>query len=252
MKIPRLSLPCVALCVASLIQPAVACVTERSHPQLIFDGIAATAQERDAMPQELQLRAGALLSVLLPGGMRTSGVGQDNENPALLALDEARYRELSAQGGGRIPPETEAVVSAAGRPLLGWARFGAAHTGVSWLRFTSKGKADRWLRVQVDPALPVERGTEIRLSEADENREVIVSYYDRIILELPGALGDGWAVPNAEAVGLRLVAIEPLPYPQRRVQLKFEPTSDQGKGQLELRGRSSFHLNIVHRPTPLC
>lgn len=247
MNIPHTLLPRLALCAMPLLQPAQACISETMHPHLLLDGMTASIRTALTPPQEVQLTAGTLLSVLLPPGLSAH-----SDSPLLLALDNARYRELSAMGGGQMPPQTadDSRITLSGRPMS-WAHFGAAASGSSWLRLSSKGKPDGWVHLQIDPAPVVARGVEIRLSEADDNHDTTLSYYDRLVVELPGSPGDGWTV--TEAPGLRLLAIEALPSPQPRVRLRFESSSDQGKGTLQLRSSSNrYRFGIVHQPTPLC
>ena len=173
-------------------------------------------------PEERVLRAGDLISIFLPDKAALKFVGVDGPSTAIVALDEARYRELSAQGGGHVP-ET-------GMPPVrghGWKRFGAAKAGIVHLLIRQGGELT-WLRFEIGAAPEFKYGSTVRRSDRDQSTPLSLTEFDQLVLDLPGELADGWSVgPEADS-GLKLVALTQAADAAHRVSLTFTVIRREG------------------------
>lgn len=154
-----------------------------------------------APPEERVLRAGDLISVFVPDKSTLKFIEKGALSDTLVALDEPRYRELSAQGGGH-------VAEPGLPPMRGyaWKRFGAAKTGVVHLQISQAGET-RWYRFDIGAAPEFKYGRDVRRSDAQQNEPLSLTDYDQLVLDLPGEAGDGWAIGPAAASGLKLVSL---------------------------------------------
>ncbi|WP_457419146.1 hypothetical protein [Roseateles sp. P5_E7] len=154
-----------------------------------------------APPEERSLRAGDLISIFVSDKATLKFVEKGEPSATLVALDEARYRELSAQGGGRVPEP--------GLPPVrghSWKRLGAAKAGIVHLQISQAGEV-KWYRFDIGAAPEFKYGRVVKRSDAEQHEALSLTDYDELVLDLPGEAGDGWTVGPAATSGLKLVSL---------------------------------------------
>lgn len=239
----------------ALAAPAGANLIEPLRAQLVLLPLTQPpAKSTEATPVEHTLKAGDLVSIFVPDKAELKfyeqGKAADGKTATLQALDEAHYTALSRQGGGEVARH--------GMPELrgyGWRRFGAARAGVVHLR-VREGRDLQWFRLAIEPAPEYRRGRDIRHTELDQDRPLLLTVFDQLQLELPGEVGDGWSVTPPPASGLRLTAIGEAPGSKpeaRRVLLSFsvvgpEPTPPEQRLEIARGpGPQAQRFNFVWR-----
>ncbi|MCM8565407.1 hypothetical protein [Thauera linaloolentis] len=193
MDISRHALCCaVALTLGLTASSAWACSLKDQRQQVSVLAQFSAAPMR--LPQEVSLRTGDLLSVLVLRRARLRVVdANDQPSDAVAALDAARYQHLSRHNGAKAPAE----ISAGTYPAhLEWRHFGAGLPGAAYLMLTVD-KEQALLRVQVDPRPPAPRGQDWVWSDARQSDPVALTPFDTLTLNLPGTPGDGWQVAMA-------------------------------------------------------
>ena len=201
-------------------------------------------------PHEVELKAGDLLSVLVPHGASVQMVdGSDKATQAATALDAERYRSLSAQGRGSIPVE----VRAGSFPeRLEWRHFGAATPGLIYLKLTA-GKEYALVRVQIveKPVAPL--GTNLVWSEAKQGEPIALTQFDTLTLDLPGEPGDGWQV-GMRSGKAALKSLSAGEGGAARVQLRIEakPGAPDDELSIQRQGRELYRFTVRPRPVPAC
>ncbi len=175
----------------------------------------------NAAPDERVLRAGDLISIFLPDGAELKFLDANGPSKdVVVALGEARYRELSVQGGGHVPdPGIPPVRGHA------WKRFGAAKAGVVHLQIR-KGGEIKWFRFEVGAAPEFKYGSTVRRGEQDQGEPVSLTEFDQLVLELPGEVGDGWTTNGEAASGLKLTSLAQAA--EHRVSLSFTVIRKEG------------------------
>jgi len=212
------------LCLLALttgLTPARAHIIEPLRAQIVLLPLPQTpARNAEATPTEISLKAGDLISIFASTKAQLKFYEKDpaDRTPTLQALDETLYTELSRQGGGQVAQH--------GMPAVrghAWQRFGAARAGVVHLR-VREGRDVVWYRLAIESAPEYKRGRDIRYTEADQGRTLLLTLFDQLVLELPGEVGEGWSATPPPASGLRLNAISEAPGSRpeaRRVLLRF-------------------------------
>lgn len=242
----------------SLANPVLACMTVTPRGQFSLFTSAGEGSSRDVQPPvEQHLFGGDLLTIIAPKdavfSVLPSPNVSDTSDPALVALDEQRYRALSAQGRDGPLADTGLL----GLTGTTWHRFGAAHPGVAYVKYATSSE-QYLVRVEILPKPPVERGEVKSLSEADRNTLISLSYYDTVNIELPGNVADGWTVLAGQTTGIRLVSIQSAKNEAGgdkpdRVRLQFQPSSTKVTDTLTINSTNgSFVFKIQLRPTPTC
>jgi hypothetical protein len=171
-------------------------------------------------PDERALRAGDLISILVHDQATLKFVDKGAPPATVVALDEARYRELSAQGGGRVPEP--------GLPRMrgySWKRFGAAKAGVVHLQISQAGEV-KWYRFDIGAAPEFKYGRVVRRTDAEQREPLSLTDYDELVLDLPGEAGDGWTVGPVGVSGLKLVSVAQVA--GRRVSLTLAVVRAEG------------------------
>jgi len=191
-----------ALTLALGLSPAWAALIDHERAQIVLMPLLqAPKLALAAPPEERTLRAGDLISLFVPDKATLKFVEKGEPSATLVALDEARYRELSVQGGGRVPEP--------GFPPVrghGWKRFGAAKPGVVHLQISQAGES-RWYRFDIGAAPEFTYGRVVKRSDAEQHEALYLTDYDELVLDLPGEAGDGWTVGPASTSGLKLVSV---------------------------------------------
>lgn len=203
------------------------------------------------LPQEVELKTGDLLSVLAPRGARMRVVDtNDKDAVTVVQLDEQRYQVLSTQGRGAVPVEVRAE---AYPKSLSWQHFGAAASGVVYLRLAA-GKERGVVRVRVVERPAVRRGSDVVWTDALQTEPIYLTQFDILTLDLPGAPGDGWqvharsgkAVLKSASQAAAGVNVSP-----DRVWLKLEMVPGSSEDELSVRRGSGEIYRFVVRPKPV-
>lgn len=243
--------------------PALACIGDQpARDQIIlYESLAPRKPGSVGLPQERSMRGGDLISVLAPVKAVLTLVDEprDRPLPVLLALDEARFRLLVAQGGGRLVPEAEPVRGGKAADAMSWRRFGAQGTGLVYIQVSGAGR-EGLIRLDVQPAKVIPRGGLVRGNETSQSEPLSITMFDTLELELPGAPGDGWAIVPTDGSGLKLAAVEAVVLekaasaPAERVRLRFSQLSASGyetKLTVTSAGKN-FSFIIRRRSIPTC
>lgn len=248
---------------AMLTAPAFACMADQpARGQVVlFESLASRKLGTPHLPQERSLRAGDLISVLAPARAVLTLVDEprDRPQPVLLALDEARFRTLAAQGGGRVAPEADAVMGGNRAGAMSWHRFGAQGSGLVYIQLSHAGR-EGLIRLDVQPPKVTPRGQTVRGNENNQAEPLFITMFDSLELDLPGSPGDGWTVTPADARGLKLVAVEAVAANKAaeaasdRVRLRFSQNSALGpETGLTVSGAGKrFSFVIRSRAIPAC
>lgn len=140
---------------------AFGCITDRpARAQILVQLEPWKRQAADAdIPVEHTLHAGDLVTLLLPAKAVVTAIeAPGTAEPALVALEEARYLTLSDQGGGVAFPDVRAAkLTLPSGPGTGIRRFGAAHAGRVYLRASHAGHI-QWVRLDITAAVEVPPG----------------------------------------------------------------------------------------------
>lgn len=186
------------------------------------------------LPQEVSLRAGDLVSVLVPrsASLRVVDV-EGNASDTVTALEAERYQRLSRYNRGRAPAEIRAGVYPA---HLEWRHFGTGLPGVAYLMLTVD-REQALLRVQVAESPIVSRGQELVWSDARQGDAIHLTPFDTLAFNLPGRPGDGWQVEMAG----RLVAVTTI--------ATLEPVADASAARVLLRLKAADVLAGVRADT---
>lgn len=218
-----------------------------------------TKKEKQKPPKEIAMRSNELLSVLVPGNATYEVVSQANErNVSLYALENARYRELSMEGGGTVPREILDFPLAGHR--LKWLHFLAGEPTTAYLMLSSKNESGI-VRIAVSPTEIVARGRQQTVSDSDQDTAILFGQFDSLQLDLPGTATDGWratlssgsievsAIANVVSDTHRLTDRSSVA--RVRLQLKLNPK--QGEEILEVRSEHKLYRFLIRlMPTPTC
>ncbi len=210
-----------AACLLAL-APAWAALIDRERAQLVLMPVPQPPRQAVMQaPEERTLQAGDLISVFVPDQATLTFTEGGKPTAAVVPLDEARYRELSAQGGG--------LVAEPGLPAVrghGWQRFGAARAGVVHLQVRHAG-AVKWYRLAIGEAPVFSYGRVVTRTDQQQGEALALTDHDQLVLDLPGEAGDGWTVGPAARSGLTLVSL--VPAAQGRVKLTLAVVRGDGR-----------------------
>jgi hypothetical protein len=214
-------------------------------------------------PHETNMHPGDLLSVAEMPGASYRVIAQDakvsstDENvPNLVPLSEERFQKLRADGVGPRDVEIPLVNTATQTPLK-YLRYGASGPGTFWLVSTRDNEtwAER-LAVVPHPVKP--SGSDVTVDEnksAAGSAPTYLNYEDRLIIEIPGSLADGWQIKVSEDK-FAVVRLEPAAVAGRlRVHLERRPsTYPSGSFEVSI-SRGLFdrqQFQFVLMPIPKC
>jgi hypothetical protein len=265
MKFRQCLLPLLIAVGAGAPSLALACIgDEPARDQIVLiEGLESRQTGNAGLPQERTMQSGGLISILAPAKAVLSIFDEKGPSTtALVALDEARYRTLSAQGGATVPPEAAMIITKVGSDAgssLVWRRFGAPKAGIVYVRVSRAGH-EGLIRLDIKPPKAVVRGGVVRGTENSQSEPLDITMFDRFELELPGAPGDGWTITPAETSGLKLVSVEAVEPGKAseatapRVRLRFSQTSSSGyETKLDVvSGSKHFSFIVRRRPIPTC
>lgn len=142
-----------------------------------------------SLPQESLLKVGDLISVLAPRNAKAHVVANnDQPSSALVSINSEQYKKLSKEGGGTIPSVIHIQTN-----NTEWLHFGAASTGIAYLKMAS-GSERGLVRVEISDRPEVVRGTNLRWTDGRQSEPISLSPFDTLTLDLPGEPGSKWLV----------------------------------------------------------
>lgn len=170
-----------------------------------------------------------------------------------LNLDE--YLELSKRGGGSVPPEIiDKMFAIGGRQ---WIHFVPVRSGKLYVK-GSNADGSQFIRFNVTLEKVTPRGGVILVSDNDQHREVLVSSYDSLEVEIPGQVDSDWSIrmDNGEP-GLKNISIvenNRSPSVGPRVKLTLRPVfkTYESTNLYISRGRTVYEFKIKTKPVPVC
>lgn len=229
-----------------------ACTTEPLRGQAtVFSQLDSTP---DRLPQEVQFKVGDLLSMLTPRDAKILVVDANGKKTeAVVPLNAERYQTLSSQGRGTVPADVRAN---AYPPHMEWRYFGAAASGLAYLKLSASKKHDLVrIHVMERPVMP--RGTDVIWNEARQYEAIGLTQFDTLTLDLPGAPGDGWQLgmrSGKAALTSALQVAQGAGAQSARVLLRVEviPGAPEDELTIQRAGGEVYRFTVHALPMPAC
>ena len=231
---------------------AMACTTEIKRGQITVFG--KLDDKRDLLPQEAAVKVGDLISVLAPRGVNVHVVAHDDlPSSALVSITPDRYKLLSKQGGGTVPPEihTQSLPK-----KYEWLHFGAASTGAIYLKLASDNERGL-VRVEIGERPAVNRGANLNWNEDRQSEAIHLTQFDTLTLDLPGEPGSGWLVGMRQGKAtLKSVSQvnADIGSTQPRVLLRIEASPGTPEDELTVTrsGTEGYRFTVRPKAIPKC
>lgn len=260
-KTPSSRMNCLSRCIAAMSLASAltllsTCVNacgvsvERTH-SAIFGRLHARA---GVLPDEISVRAGDLISVLLPMGVKVGLVDSNDQSSGILVpITADQFQALRKQVRDSLAPE----YLVQGYPKhLEWRHFGAASDGVIYLKLSAANEHGL-VRVKIDVPPVIKRGETLHWNENRQLESIRISQFDRLIVDLPGKSEDGW---KAQMLHGKAV-IKSVAYPRdsedaagSRVLLDVDvnPGAMEDKLTLTRSGGYIYRFTLQSVPIPKC
>lgn len=205
-----------------------------------------------SLPKESVLMVGDLISVLAPRHARARVVTSDDQpSSALVSIAPDRYKVLSEEGGGTIPPEVQMRIEESK-----WLHFGAASTGIAYVRLAS-GSERGLVRVEIHDRPAAAQGTNLIWTDKRQSEPISLSSLDTLTLDLPGEPGSGWSVRMRHGNAILKLVSEAEPATELmklRVHLQVQayPQGIEDELVVTRSGAESYRFKIWPKAIPKC
>lgn len=205
-----------------------------------------------SLPQESVLMVGDLISVLAPRHTRAQVVTSDDQpSSALVSIAPDRYKVLSKEGGGAIPPEIQMPIG-----KLEWLHFGAASTGIAYVRLAS-GSERGLVRVEINDRPAAVQATNLIWTDKRQSEPISLSSLDTLTLDLPGEPGSGWSVRMRRGKAILKFVSEAesaTELMKPRIHMQVQAYSEEIEDELVVTrsGAESYRFKILPKAIPKC